>query len=275
MSIFKNKQQQKVYLETNSKINKQQKSILYKSFLKCGIGFGIVGILSFVFGQIWVNTIRLNIEHVDFENKFILVIFIVGISLILISSILSIIWSFKPFGHSTVFTLTVWISYILCQALGFSLIIYLYDAQLVLVAFGIGAIACFLFSLIGYFISSKAAITLRKIYFAILFVAIGLLIMFIVGTIVLILNPTLIFMSVMVWVYFAIYTIFLLLLIFSIIQLVNYIKCSSEFAQVSDEIDAKMTSKMSWFFGFLLLCLFIQVVWRIVYILMLRARIRR
>ena len=260
MSIFKNKQQQKVYLETNSKINKQQKSILYKSFLKCGIGFGIVGILSFVFGQIWVNTIRLNIEHVDFENKFILVIFTVGISLIFISSILSIIWSFKPFGHSTVFTLTVWISYILCQALGFSLIIYLYDAQLVLVAFGIGAIACFLFSLIGYFISSKAAITLRKIYFAILFVAIGLLIMFIVGTIVLILNPT---------------PIFLLLLIFSIIQLVNYIKCSSEFAQVSDEIDAKMTSKMSWFFGFLLLCLFIQVVWRIVYILMLRARIRR
>ena len=274
MLTLKNNQQ-KIYIEANSKINKQQKSVLYKSFLKSGIGFGIVGILSFIFSQIWINIIKINIENVNMEDKLILSIFIVGISLILISLILSIIWSFKPFTHSIAFTLTVWISYVLCQALGFSLIIYLYDAQLVLVAFGIGAIACFMFSLIGYFISSKTAITLQKIYFAILFVAISLLIMFIGGTIFLILNPNIVFMNIMMWIYFIVYAIFLLLLILSIIQLVHYIKRSSEFAQISDEIDIKMANKMSWFFGFLLLSLFIQMVWRIVSFMILRSKFRR
>jgi hypothetical protein len=81
------------------------------------------------------------------------------------------------------FNITVWIIFILGQSLGFSLIIFLFGAYLMLVAFGIGAFACFLLSLIGYFISNKTAYTLQKIEYVLSFVCMGLFFIFMIVTI--------------------------------------------------------------------------------------------
>ena len=67
----------------------------------------------------------------------------------------------------------------------------------------------------------------------------------------------------------------LLLLILSLMQLVSQIKASSEFAQIADDSDRKVVGKISWFFGYILLCQFIQIVWFVIYILIIIFRFKR
>ncbi len=53
MSMFKkNTNQQQVFINEKNEINKKQKTILYQAFLKAGIGFIIIGLLAFAFGEI-------------------------------------------------------------------------------------------------------------------------------------------------------------------------------------------------------------------------------
>ena len=52
MSIFSKKQNSQVSFDTRQQMNTKQKSILTMSFVKAGLGFLIIGILSFLFGLI-------------------------------------------------------------------------------------------------------------------------------------------------------------------------------------------------------------------------------
>ena len=58
-------------------------------------------------------------------------------------------------------------------------------------------------------------------------------------------------------------------------QLVSQIKTSSEFAQITNNSDQKLAGKISWFFGYILLSQFVQILWYIVYILIILSAIKR
>ena len=277
MSMFKkNSKQKQVFTDGKTEINKKQKTILYQAFLKAGIGFIIIGLLAFAFGEIWIHSFLRVVDPQDFANRFVLIVLISGISLIIVSSILSCIWSIKPFSHSLGFTLTVWIFFILCQALGFSLIIFLFGAPFMLTAFVIAAIVCFIFSLIGYSMSKKAAITIQKIEIICLFIALSLFFGLMITSIILIITASTIkILQITLWIYFVIFSIMLLLLILSLMQLVSQLKTSSEFAQITNNSDQKLAGKISWFFGYILLSQFVQILWYIVYILIILSAIKR
>lgn len=277
MSMFKkNSKQKQVFTDGKTEINKKQKTILYQTFLKAGIGFSIIGIFAFVLGEIWIHSFLKAVNPENFADRLFLTVFISAISLIIVSSILSCIWSIKPFSHSLGFTLTVWIFFILCQTFGFSLIIFLFGAPLMLVAFIIAAVVCFVFSLIGYSMSKKTAITIQKIQAICLFIALGMFFVLMITSIILITTAsTIAFMDFTLWIYFVIFSIMLLLLILSLMQLVNQIKTSSEFAQITNDSDQKLVGKASWFFGYILLSQFVQILWHIVYMLILFSATKR
>lgn len=277
MSLFKNNsKQQQIFTNGNDEINKKQKTILWQTFLKAAIGFVIIGALAFVFGQIWINSFLKAIDPYDFANRLVLIVLITGVALVLISSVVSSIWLIRPFSHSLGFTLTVWMLFIICEAMGFSLIIFLFGAPLMLVAFGIGAVVCLIFSLIGYSMSQKAAITIQKVQIICSFILVALFFTLLITLIVLIVTANAVkFMNVALWIYFAVFAVILIMLIFSLMQLVSQIKTSSEFAQITDSSDQKTVGKISWFFGYILLCQFIKIVWFVVYILILFTRYRK
>ena len=52
MSIFNKTQNGQVSFDTRQQMNTKQKSILTMSFVKAGLGFLIIGVLSFLFGLI-------------------------------------------------------------------------------------------------------------------------------------------------------------------------------------------------------------------------------
>ena len=52
MSIFNKTQNGQVSFDTKQQMNTKQKSILTMSFVKTGLGFLIIGVLSFLFGLI-------------------------------------------------------------------------------------------------------------------------------------------------------------------------------------------------------------------------------
>ena len=276
MSLFKNNSRHQIFTDGREEINKKQKTILWQTFLKAGIGFVVIGILAFVFGQIWINSFLKAIDPFNFSNRLVLIVLLTGIGLILVSCIVSSIWLTNPFYYSFGFTLTVWILFILCESVGFSLIIFLFSAPLMLVAFGIAAAVCFIFSIIGYSLSQKTAITIQKAQIVCSFIAFGLLLASLITSIVLIATArSIAFMNISLWIYFITFSVMLLLLILSLMQLVSQIKASSEFAQIADDSDRKVVGKISWFFGYILLCQFIQIVWFVIYILIIISRFRR
>ena len=278
MSIFsnsKNSQSAQVSFGTKEQMNTKQKSILTMSFVKAGIGFLIIAVLSTVFGLIWYYSFMNNLT-VDFANVLVVTVFSIGIALIIISSFISMIWSLKIFERSMGFNITVWILFILGQSLGFSLIIFLFGAYLVLVAFAIGAAVCFLLSLIGYSISSKAGYTLRKIEYILSYVCLGIMFIFLVVTICFaVLGNNITFFNAYIWIYFAVFTVFMFLMIISIVRLVNQIKYCSQFAEVTDASSTRVAHQLSWLFGYILLSQFIEIVWYIVYIMILARGFKR
>ena len=278
MSIFsnsKNGQSAQVSFDTKEQMNTKQKSILTMSFVKTGIGFLIIAVLSTVFGLIWYYSF-MNDLTVDFANVLVVTIFSIAIALIIISSFISMIWSLKIFERSMGFNITVWILFILGQSLGFSLIIFLFGAYLVLVAFAIGAVVCFLLSLIGYSISSKAGYTLQKIEYILSYICLGIMFIFLVVTIcIAVLGNNITFFNVYIWIYFAVFTVFMFLMIISIVRLVNQIKYCSQFAEVTDASSTRVAHQLSWLFGYILLSQFIEIVWYIVYIMILARGFKR
>ena len=218
----------------------------------------------------------MNNLTVDFANVLVVTVFSIGIALIIISSFISMIWSLKIFERSMGFNITVWILFILGQSLGFSLIIFLFGAYLVLVAFAIGAAVCFLLSLIGYSISSKAGYTLRKIEYILSYVCLGIMFIFLVVTICFaVLGNNITFFNAYIWIYFAVFTVFMFLMIISIVRLVNQIKYFSQFAEVTDASSTRVAHQLSWLFGYILLSQFIEIVWYIVYIMILARGFKR
>ena len=275
MSIFNKTQNGQVSFDTKQQMNTKQKSILTMSFVKAGLGFLIIGVLSFLFGFIWYYSFMNNLKP-DFANVLVVTVFSIAIALIIISSFISMIWSLKIFERSMGFNITVWIIFILGQSLGFSLIIFLFGAYLMLVAFGIGAFACFLLSLIGYFISNKTAYTLQKIEYVLSFVCMGVFFIFMIVTICFaVLGNSITFFNVHVWIYFVLFTVFILLMVISIIRLVNQIKNCSQFAEITDASSGRISHQLSWLFGYILLSQFIEIVWYIVYILIVIRGFRR
>ena len=272
MSIFsnsKNGQSAQVSFDTREQMNAKQKSIFTMSFLKAGIGFLIIAVLSTVFGLIWYYSFMNNLTP-EFANVLVVTVFSIAIGLIIISSFISMIWSLKIFKRSMGFNITVWVIFILGQSLGFSLIIFLFGAYLVLIAFAIGVVVCFLLSLIGYSISSKTGYTLQKIEYILSYVCLGIMFIFLIVTICFaVLGNNITFFNVYIWIYFAVFTVFMLLMIVSIIRLVNQIKYCSQFAEITDASSTKIAHQLSWLFGYILLSQFIEVVWYIVYIMIL------
>ena len=275
MSIFSKKQNSQLSFDTRQQMSKKQKSILTMSFVKAGLGFLIIGVLSFLFGLVWYYSFMKNLDP-NFGNILVVVVFSIAISLIIISSLISTIWSSKIFQRSMGFNITVWVLFILGQSLGFSLITFLFGAHLMLVAFGVGAFVCFLLSLIGYSISNKTSYTLQKIEYILSFACLGLFFIFMIITICFaIFGNAIQFLNVYVWIYFVVFSVFILLIIISIIKLVSQIKNCSQFAEITNESDSKMSNQLSWLFGYILLSQFIEIVWYVVYILILIRGIKR
>ncbi len=263
-----------VYIQGSDKLNVQQSSILVKSFLHAGIGFFTIAAFSLVLGVLWVWIFKKYCglteewwENEEIVNKLftmIVAILCTAIGLMIFSLILYYIWRFRIYDRSLGFNITVWTFYIISQSVGFSIVVSLFSAQFMVYVFGIGAIICFIVSLIGWYTSKKAAMTLTKISIFTLIISFLAAIALFCATIIMVINnKTWTAQTIINILYFGIGAVFTLLTMIAIIVQISNFKRSNEFSNISQlsQSHPNMTRQMISLFSMELLIKYIMLVW--------------
>ena len=274
-----------VQVETAQTLTKSQGTILGRSFGYATLGFVILAALiagltcAWQFGvfkdQQWNwNTMQgLNIGLTI--GSFVLTI---------TSAIVAMFWQGKLMTNQNAkgMTLVVWGFFIVGQALAFSWLMFMLNNTIYVsaggkaislwwvcpAAFGLAFVLFGIMSIIGYSLSNKGQLTIKK-----MMLAVGL----VFGIMMI---PMFVFMlmsiwmpwgaGTMYWLCFVIMILFLLLLMLSIMSIIGDIKRCDQFAQlnVPAEQQGGIVKNLSLMFGFDLLVEFICLVWLLIWLIL-------
>ena len=276
-----------IQVETVQTLTKTQGTILGRSFGYAALGFVIMAALiagltcAWQFGVFndgnwyWNNPAYQGLNIGLTIGSFVLTI---------TSAILSMFWQGKMMTNqkATGMTFLVWGFFIVGQAMAFSWLMFMLNNSIYRnpqgnvislwwvcpAAFGLAVVLFGLMSIIGYSLSNKGQLTVKKMMLAVgLAFGIMMLPMFI-----------LMLMSIwmpwgagtMFWLCFVMMILFLFLLLLSILSIIGDIKRCDQFAQLNipSEQQGTIVKNLSLMFGFSLLVEFVCLVWLLIWLIL-------
>lgn len=263
MSFLKNTQPE--LIQSNEQLKSKQWSLLNSCFIKASLGYLAIALISTLISFLFTKYCA------DWTVERFMPILYTGIVLIFAAAIIGSFWT-AGFSKKSMFsTLFVWIFFIMAESLGFGTVFFLLQMAdwgmgsnwwFGLATFGVAGIICLLLSLIGLGISTKAAMTLNKLYWILSIVS---FLFFFMGMI----------MSIIGYAYggtiwglewwtFIIYGLFAVIVALGVVTSIRNIKSCSEFVSLNDSSSKELYSSLSWYFGYLILVQFITLVWMVI-----------
>ena len=276
-----------IQVETTQTLTKAQGTIMGRSFGYATLGFVILALVTAGLTCAWQFGIKWSDDDVwSWSGKFQglnIGLTIGSFVLTITSAILAMFWQAKLMSMQNAkgMTLLVWGFFIVGQAFAFSWLMFMLNNTIwnrsgreislwwvCPAAFGLAFVLFGIFSIIGYSLSNKGQLTVKKMMMAI---GIAFAIMML---------PMLIFMfmaiwmpwgaGTMYWLCFLMMILFLVLTLLSVMSIIGYIKRCDQFAQlnVPAEQQGPVVKNLSLMFGFSLLVEFVCLVWLLIWLIL-------
>ena len=273
-----------IQVETTQTLTKAQGTILGRSFGYATLGFVILAALIAGLTCAWQFGVFQNGKWTwDTMNGLNIGLTVGSMVLTITSAILSMFWQGKLMAgkNSKGMTLLVWGFFIVGQALAFSWLMFMLNNTIQYrvegniplwwvcpAAFGLAFILFGIMSIIGYSLSAKGQLTVKKIMMAVSIVfGIMMIPMFVLMFVAIFSWGG---MVTMYWLCFVMMILFLVLTMLSIMSIIGDIKRCDQFAQLNipAEQQGPVVKNLSLMFGFSLLVEFVCLVWLLIWLIL-------